>query len=87
MTSGWAVAFAPMAPFDGPPFSPPSPSASLNPVVAERKLGPMRTAVEIWSAMMCPLSAEEARDYGLVDHILERVDDIRPDVVSRAAGL
>jgi ATP-dependent Clp protease protease subunit len=32
-------------------------------------------------------SAEEARDYGLVDHILERVDDIRPDVVSRAAGL
>jgi ATP-dependent Clp protease protease subunit len=32
-------------------------------------------------------SAEEARDYGLVDHILDRVDDIRPDVVSRAAGL
>jgi ATP-dependent Clp protease, protease subunit len=32
-------------------------------------------------------SAEEARDYGLVDHILERVDDIRPDVVSRGAGL
>jgi ATP-dependent Clp protease, protease subunit len=32
-------------------------------------------------------SAEEARDYGIVDHILERVDDIRPDVVSRAAGL
>jgi ATP-dependent Clp protease protease subunit len=32
-------------------------------------------------------SAAEARDYGLVDHILERVDDIRPDVVSRAAGL
>jgi ATP-dependent Clp protease, protease subunit len=32
-------------------------------------------------------SAEEARDYGLVDHILESVDDIRPDVVSRAAGL
>ena len=31
--------------------------------------------------------AEEARDYGIVDHILERVDDIRPDVVSRAAGL
>jgi ATP-dependent Clp protease protease subunit len=32
-------------------------------------------------------SAEEALDYGIVDHILERVDDIRPDVVSRAAGL
>jgi ATP-dependent Clp protease protease subunit len=29
-------------------------------------------------------SAEEARDYGIVDHILERVDDIRPDKVSRA---
>jgi ATP-dependent Clp protease protease subunit len=32
-------------------------------------------------------SAQEARDYGIVDHILEHVDDIRPDVVSRAAGL
>ncbi len=29
-------------------------------------------------------SAEEARDYGMVDHILERVDDIRPDKVTRA---
>jgi ATP-dependent Clp protease, protease subunit len=34
-------------------------------------------------------SAEEARDYGIVDHILDSVDDIRPDNVirSRAAGL
>jgi ATP-dependent Clp protease protease subunit len=30
-------------------------------------------------------SAEEARDYGIVDHILERVDDIRPGKVR--AGL
>jgi ATP-dependent Clp protease, protease subunit len=29
-------------------------------------------------------SAEEARDYGIVDHILERVEDIRPDKVTRA---
>jgi ATP-dependent Clp protease protease subunit len=32
-------------------------------------------------------SALEARDYGMVDHILERVDDIRPDKVTRSAGL
>jgi ATP-dependent Clp protease, protease subunit len=32
-------------------------------------------------------SAEEARDYGIVDHILERVEDIRPAVVGRMAGL
>jgi ATP-dependent Clp protease protease subunit len=32
-------------------------------------------------------SAEEARDYGIVDHILESVDDIRPGVFHRAAGL
>src|SRR5450755_1459773 len=32
-------------------------------------------------------SAEEARDYGIVDHIVERVDDVRPALASRAAGL
>jgi ATP-dependent Clp protease, protease subunit len=32
-------------------------------------------------------SAEEALEYGMVDHILERVDDIRPAVVGRMAGL
>ena len=31
-------------------------------------------------------SAEEARDYGIVDHIVERLDDVRPAVV-RMAGL
>jgi len=31
-------------------------------------------------------SAEEARDYGIVDHIVERVDDVRP-AVSKMAGL
>jgi ATP-dependent Clp protease, protease subunit len=31
--------------------------------------------------------AEEALEYGMIDHILERVDDIRPAVVGRMAGL
>jgi ATP-dependent Clp protease, protease subunit len=31
-------------------------------------------------------SAEEARDYGMIDHIVERVDDVRP-AVSKMAGL
>jgi ATP-dependent Clp protease, protease subunit len=31
-------------------------------------------------------SAEEARDYGIIDHIVERVDDVRP-AVSKIAGL
>jgi ATP-dependent Clp protease, protease subunit len=32
-------------------------------------------------------SAEEARDYGIVDHIVERLDDVRPAVTGRKAGL
>jgi ATP-dependent Clp protease, protease subunit len=32
-------------------------------------------------------SAEEARDYGIIDHIVERVDDVRPAVATRMAGL
>jgi ATP-dependent Clp protease protease subunit len=32
-------------------------------------------------------SAEEARDYGLIDHILDRVDDVRPAIVRRSVGL
>jgi ATP-dependent Clp protease protease subunit len=32
-------------------------------------------------------SAEEAREYGLIDHIVERLDDVRPAVVGRKAGL
>ena len=31
-------------------------------------------------------SAEEARDYGMIDHIVERVDDVRPGV-SKTVGL
>jgi ATP-dependent Clp protease protease subunit len=32
-------------------------------------------------------SAAEALEYGMIDHILERVEDIRPAVVGRMAGL
>jgi ATP-dependent Clp protease, protease subunit len=32
-------------------------------------------------------SAEEALEYGMIDHILERVEDIRPAIVGRMAGL
>ncbi|HUD77595.1 MAG TPA: ATP-dependent Clp protease proteolytic subunit [Streptosporangiaceae bacterium] len=32
-------------------------------------------------------SAEEALAYGMIDHILERVEDIRPAAVGRMAGL
>ena len=31
-------------------------------------------------------SAEEARDYGIIDHVVERLDDVRP-AASRTAGL
>ena len=31
-------------------------------------------------------SAEEARDYGIIDHIVERLDDVRP-TFSKTAGL
>ena len=32
-------------------------------------------------------SAAEARDYGIVDHIVERLDDVRPSAAGRKAGL
>jgi ATP-dependent Clp protease protease subunit len=32
-------------------------------------------------------SAGEARDYGIVDHIVERFDDVRPALAGRKAGL
>lgn len=32
-------------------------------------------------------SAEEARGYGLIDHILERVDDVRPEMSREPMGL
>jgi ATP-dependent Clp protease protease subunit len=32
-------------------------------------------------------SAEEARDYGIIDHILDRVDDVRPTLSRHAVGV
>jgi ATP-dependent Clp protease protease subunit len=32
-------------------------------------------------------SAGEAQDYGIVDHIVERLDDVRPALAARKAGL
>jgi ATP-dependent Clp protease, protease subunit len=32
-------------------------------------------------------TAEEARDYGMIDHIVQRLDDVRPAVATRMAGL
>jgi ATP-dependent Clp protease protease subunit len=32
-------------------------------------------------------TAEEARDYGLIDHIVERMDDVRPAFARNRAGL
>ncbi len=32
-------------------------------------------------------TAGEARDYGIIDHIVERLDDVRPAVAGRMAGL
>lgn len=32
-------------------------------------------------------NAEEARDYGIIDHIVEQLDDVRPAATSRMAGL
>jgi len=32
-------------------------------------------------------SAEEARSYGIIDHIVERLDDVRPGAAARMAGL
>ena len=32
-------------------------------------------------------NAEEARDYGIIDHIVDQLDDVRPAVAGRMAGL
>lgn len=32
-------------------------------------------------------NAEEAREYGLIDHVLDRIDDVRPSVTRHAVGV
>ncbi len=49
--------------------------------------GQPETRVEADSRRDRWFSAEEALDYGMIDHILERVEDIRPAVVGRMARL
>jgi ATP-dependent Clp protease protease subunit len=44
-------------------------------------------AVELDSRRDRWFTAEEARDYGLIDHILDRVDDVRPGLTREPMGL
>src|SRR5258707_2868874 len=55
-------------------------------LIAEHTGQPVQT-VERDSLRDRWFSAEEARDYGIIDHIVERLDDVRPAVSARMAGL
>src|SRR6266851_3354988 len=55
-------------------------------LIAEHTGQPVQT-VERDSLRDRWFSAEEARDYGIIDHIVERLDDVRPAVSARIAGL
>ena len=49
--------------------------------------GQPHATVELDSRRDRWFTAEEARDYGLIDHILERVDDVRPGQTREPMGL
>jgi ATP-dependent Clp protease protease subunit len=55
-------------------------------LISEHTGQPMET-VERDSRRDRWFTAEEARTYGLIDHILDRVDDVRPAIAQRAMGL
>src|SRR5260221_5298622 len=55
-------------------------------LIAEHTGQPVQT-VERDSLRDRWFSAEEARDYGIIDHIVERLDDVRPTATSRTTGL
>jgi ATP-dependent Clp protease, protease subunit len=55
-------------------------------LISEHTGQPMET-VERDSRRDRWFTAEEARGYGLIDHILERVDDVRPAITQRRVGL
>lgn len=55
-------------------------------LTAEHTGQPMET-VELDSRRDRWFTASEARAYGLIDHILDRVDDVRPAVARRTAGM
>ncbi len=60
--------------------------ATLLRLIAEHTGQPVET-VEQDSRRDRWFTAEEAREYGLIDHILDRVDDVRPAVSRRAVGM
>ena len=60
--------------------------ALLTRLIAEHTGQPVET-VEKDSQRDRWFSAEEARAYGIIDHIVERVDDVRPASVRQRAGL
>jgi ATP-dependent Clp protease protease subunit len=55
-------------------------------LTAEQTGQPYET-VELDSRRDRWFTAEEARDYGLIDHILDRVDDVRPGLTREPMGL
>lgn len=60
--------------------------ALLTQLIAEHT-GQTEQQVEADSRRDRWFSAPEALEYGMIDHILDRVEDIRPAVVGRIAGL
>jgi ATP-dependent Clp protease protease subunit len=59
---------------------------TLTALIAEHTGQPVET-VERDSRRDRWFSAEQARAYGLIDHILEQVDDVRPAVSRQRVGL
>ncbi len=60
--------------------------ATMIRLIAEHTGRPIET-VEHDSLRDRWFDAEEARDYGIIDHIVERVDDVRPAVARQMAGV
>ena len=60
--------------------------ATLLRLISEHTGQPLET-VERDSRRDRWFNAEEAREYGLIDHILERVDDVRPALNRRMVGM
>jgi len=61
-------------------------SATMIRLIAEHTGQPMAT-IEQDSLRDRWFSAEEALEYGMIDHIVEHVDDVRPTIASRMARL
>jgi ATP-dependent Clp protease protease subunit len=59
---------------------------TLTRLIAEHT-GQSAATVEMDSRRDRWFNAEEARDYGIIDHILDRVDDVRPTLSRHAVGV